>query len=82
MLTVGQTRMTDRLVSLERTIDSLNGQLQEVRCELHQSKIQPLPVRFWRNLVGFKSGQEYMSAVCNRKVRPNRKVVSHDGSRA
>ena len=77
-----QTRMTDRLVSLERTIDSLNGQLQEVRCELHQSKVQPLPVRFWRNLVVFKSGQEYMSAVCNRKVRPNRKVVSHDGSRA
>lgn len=82
MLNVGQTRMTNRLVDLERTIDSLNGQLREVRSELQHSKQQPLPVRFWRNLVGFKSGQEYMSAVCNRKVRPNTKVVTHAGSRA
>ncbi len=79
---VGQSRMTDRLVSLERTIHSLNGQLQEVRCELHHSKLQPLPVRFWRNLVRFTSGQEYMSAVCNQKVRPNTKVVSYASSRA
>lgn len=77
-----QTRMVGRLVDLERTIDSLTGQLQEVRCELHQAKVQPLPIRFWRNLVRLKSGQEYMSTVCNRKVRPNTKVVSYASSRA
>jgi len=82
MLTGGQIRMTDRLVDLERTIDSLTGQLQEVRCELHQAKVQPLPVRFWRNFVRLKSGQEYMSAVCSRKVRPNTKVGSYASSRA
>ncbi len=77
MLTGGRTLMTDRLVSLERTIDSLNGQLREVRWELGHAKAEPLPVRLWRNLVGGRSEQEYMSTVCNRNVRPNTKVVSH-----
>jgi len=77
MLTDGRVLMTDRLVSLERTIDSLNGQLREVRWELGQAKAEPLPVRLWRNLVGGKSEQEYMSTVCNRNVRPNTKVVVH-----
>lgn len=82
MLTGGRTLMTDRLVTLERTIDSLNGQLREVRWELGHTKPDPLPVRLWRNLVGPKSEQEYMSTVCNRHVRPNTKVVPHGGSRA
>lgn len=75
-----ETRMADRLISLERTIDSLNGQLQEVRSELQHAKGQPL--RFWHSLVRVTSGQVYMSAVCNRRIRPNIKVVSHDDSRA
>ncbi len=82
MLTGGRTLMTDRLVSLERTIDSLNGQLREVRWELGHTKAEPLPVRLWRNLVGGRSEQDYMSTVCNRNVRPNTKVVSHGRSRA
>ena len=81
MLTDGRALMTDRLVMLERTIDVLNGQLREVRWELGHTKAEPLPVRLWRNLVGAKSEQEYMSTVCNRNVRPNAKVVSHGGSR-
>lgn len=81
MLTGGRTLMTERLVSLERTIDSLNGQLREVRWELGHSKAEPLPVRLWRHLVGSRSEQEYMSTVCNRHVRPNTKVVSHGCSR-
>lgn len=82
MLTSGRTLVTERLVSLERTIDSLNGQLRDVRGELGHAKAEPLPVRLWRNLVGSKSEQEYMSTVCNRNVRPNTKVVSHGRSRA
>ena len=82
MLTGGRTLMTDRLVSLERTIDSLNGQLREVRWELGHTKAEPLPVRLWRNLVGGRSEQDYMSTVCNRNVRPNTKVVSRGRSRA
>lgn len=82
MLTGGRTLVTERLVSLERTIDSLNGQLREVRWELGHAKVEPLPIRLWRNLVGSRSEQEYMSTVCNRNVRPNTKVVSHGRSGA
>jgi hypothetical protein len=82
MLTGGRTLVTERLVSLERTIDSLNGQLREVRWELGHARVEPLPIRLWRNLVGSRSEQEYMSTVCNRNVRPNTKVVSHGRSSA
>ncbi|MDP3089357.1 MAG: hypothetical protein Q8N04_01670 [Nitrospira sp.] len=82
MLTGGRTLVTDRLVSLEQTIDALNGQLRDVRWELGHAKVEPLPIRLWRNLVGGRSEQDYMSTVCNRNVRPNTKVVSHGRSRA
>ena len=82
MHTVGKSFGTGRLVDLERTVDSLNGQLREMQWELYRAKAKPLPVRLWRNLVSLKGGQEFMSAVCNRRIRPNTKVVSHVGSRA
>ena len=82
MLTVGKSFGTDRLVDLERTVDSLNGQLREMQWELYRAKGEPLPVRVWRNLVSLKGGQEFMSAVCNRRARPNTKVVSHADPRA
>ncbi|MDO9118149.1 MAG: hypothetical protein Q7U39_09345 [Nitrospira sp.] len=82
MLTGGRTLVTERLVSLEQTIDALNGQLRDVRWELGHAKVEPLPIRLWRNLVGGRSEQDYMSTVCNRNVRPNTKVVSHGRSRA
>jgi hypothetical protein len=68
---------TGRLIDLERTVNSLNGQLREIQWELCRTKSEPLPVRLWRNLVSPKGGQEFMSAVCNRRARPNTKVVSH-----
>jgi hypothetical protein len=74
--------MTDRLGDLERTVDSLNGQLREVQWELHQTKVEPLAIRLWRTLLPHKGGGLFMSAVCNRRIRPNTKVVSHDCSRA
>ena len=82
MLTVGKSFGTDRLVDLERTVDSLNGQLREMQWELYRAKGEPLPVRVWRNLVSLKGGQEFMSAVCNRRARPNTKVMSHADPRA
>jgi len=74
--------VTDRLVDLERTVDSLNDQLREMQWELCRAKAKPFPVRLWHNLVSFKGGQEFMSDVCNRRARPNTKMVSHAGSRA
>jgi hypothetical protein len=82
MLTVGKSFGTNRLVNLERTVDSLNGQLREMQWELYRTKAEPLPVRLWRNLVSLKGGQEFMSAVCNRRARPNTKMASHAGPRA
>ena len=81
MLIVGKSFGTDRLVDLERTMDSLNGQSREIQWDLYRAKAEPLPLRLWRNLVSLKGRQESMSAVCNRRARPNTKVVSHADSR-
>jgi hypothetical protein len=81
MLIAARSIGTDRLVHLERTVDSLNGQLREMQGRLYRSKAESLPLRLWRNLVSLKSGREFMSGVCSRSARPNTKVVSHADSR-
>jgi hypothetical protein len=82
MLTAGRSFRTERLGDLERTVDSLNGQLRKMQWDLYRAKAEPLSTRLWRNLVSLKGGQEFMSAVCNRCVRPNTKVVSYADPRA
>jgi len=79
---VGRPFGTMRLVDLERTVDSLNGQLRKMQWDLYRAKAEPLSVRLWRNLASFKVGQEFMSDVCNRRARPNTKLVTHAHSRA
>lgn len=82
MHTGGRPYEAERLVDLERTVDFLNGQLREVQWKLGRPKVDLLPVRLWRTLVSPKGGQEFMSAVCNRQVRPNTKMVSHADPRS
>jgi hypothetical protein len=82
MLMVGRSIATDRLIDLEQTVDSLNGELRKIQWDLYRAKAEPLPTRLWRNLVSLKSRQEFMSAVCNRRARPNTKMVSHADPRA
>jgi hypothetical protein len=77
MFIPGRSFRADRLVDLERTVDFLNGQVRKMQRELYRAKSEPLSVRLWRNLVSRKGGQEFMSTVCNRRVRPNMKLVSH-----
>jgi hypothetical protein len=77
MLTFGKVFGTERLIDLERTVDSLSGQLRKVQWDLYRAKSEPLPTRLWRNLVSLKGGQEFMSTVCNRSARPNTKVISY-----
>jgi hypothetical protein len=79
--TTGRSAETNRLMNLERTVEVLNGQLREIQWERCRVKTGPLPVRWWRTLVP-QRGDVFMSAVCNRRIRPNTKVVSHVGSRA
>ena len=82
MHTVSRSVEADRLVDLERTVDSLNGQLREMQWKLYRAKAEPLSMRLWRNLVSPKSGPEFMSAVCNRRARPNTRMVVHADPRA
>ncbi len=77
MFITGRSSRGGRLVDLERTVDFLNGQVRKMQGELHRAKAVPITIRLWRNLVGLKGRQEFMSAVCNRCVRPNTKLVSH-----
>jgi hypothetical protein len=82
MLTASKSVEADRLVDLERTVDSLNGQLREMQWELYRAKAEPLSMRLWRNLVSPKGDREFMSAVCNRRARPNTRMVVHADPRA
>jgi len=81
MLTARRSFMTDRLGDLERTVDTLNGQLREVQWELQRTKSAALPFRLWRSFLSHKDTGVFMSAVCNRRIRPNTKLVSYDCSR-
>ena len=60
----------DEFLNLQRTVDALSEQLREVQWEL-QHKNEP----FWKSLGFRKSGSEFMSAVCNRRIRPNIKAA-------
>lgn len=65
----------NRLMDLERTVDVLNGRLREVQWTLQRAKGHSLTERLWRNLLSTtRQGSEFMSAVCNRRIRPNTKV--------
>ncbi|THJ21462.1 MAG: hypothetical protein CAF45_011560 [Nitrospira sp. CG24E] len=82
MLIARRSLRTDRLADLKRTVDVLNGQLREAQGELYRVKAEPLLVWLWRNLVSVKGRQAFMSAVCNRRVRPNTRMVLHADPRA
>lgn len=70
----------ERLMDLERTVDTLNEQLRAMQWQLRQAKRHSLSERFWKNLKGSRQGSEFMSAVCNRQVRPNTKMVNYVGT--
>lgn len=77
----GRDVTRDRLQYLERTVGALNGQLRDMQWELQRAKKgQSVTERFWKNLVS--PGEVFMSAVCNRRIRPNTKVVDDGTARA
>jgi len=81
MLTTGRLFRKDRLVDLERTVKSLHGQLREMQSELDRAKAEPVPNRVWRDFANVTGGREFMSDVCNRRARPNQRMLSHVDSR-
>jgi len=60
----------DEVLNLQRTVDALSEQLREVQWEL-QHKNEP----FWKSLSFRKPASEFMSAACNRRIRPNIKTA-------
>lgn len=77
---VGVTR--ERLIDLQRTVDSLQGRVQDMQWELRQANRRPLTERWWKNLLGARSSNAFMSACCSRRVRPNTKMVDYVGTRS
>jgi hypothetical protein len=60
----------DEFLNLQRTVDALSEQLRDVQLELqHKNEA------FWKSLGFRKPASEFMSAVCNRRIRPNTKAT-------
>ncbi len=80
MAKVEQQVTKARLMDLERTVDALTGRLKDVQWELQQAKGGSLTERLWKNLTGSWQGREFMSACCNRRARPNMRMVDYAGT--
>ena len=71
----------DRLIELEKTIVILDHRVQMIQCGLQQAKGTSFTERLW-SLMGSKPKQALMTAVCNRRVRPNTRMVLYANPRA
>lgn len=67
----------ERLMDLQRTVDTLQGRVQDMQWELRYAQRRTLSERWWRNLLGTRQANTFMSACCNRRVRPNTKMVDY-----
>lgn len=76
---MGMTK--ERLMDLQRTVETLQGRVQDMQWELRQATQGSLTERWWKNLLRTKQGA-YMSACCNRRVRPNTKMVNYVATRS
>jgi hypothetical protein len=82
MIATERTTLTkDHLMNLERTVAALDNRLQNIQWGLQRSTAGLLAERF-RSLMRSKKRSRLMSTVCNRHIRSNTKVASHDGPRA
>jgi hypothetical protein len=70
-----------RLMDLERVVEMLNGQLRAVQWELRQAKCWSLAERLRINLASVRRNHIFMSAVCNQRIRPNRKEAGRGAAR-
>ncbi|WP_455379479.1 hypothetical protein [Petrachloros mirabilis] len=80
MMVTEQGISKERLMDLERTVEALNGRLRDMQWELQQVRGQSLTERLWKNFMTSRQGSAFMSTVCNRRIRPNTKVLDHVGT--
>ena len=67
----------ERLMDLQRTVDTLQGRVQDMQWELRHAQRRTLSERWWRNLLGTRQANTFMSACCNRRVRPNTRMMDY-----
>jgi hypothetical protein len=78
MIHTEQTLVTkERLRDLERTVATLDDRLRTIQRGLQRGHAGSLKTRFW-SLIRSKSNAEFMSAVCNQRIRSNTKRVTHE----
>lgn len=70
----------DRLTDLERTVAALDSRLRTIQWGLQQNPTGSLKKRLW-SFMRPNPSDEFMSAVCNQRVRSNTKRVTHESSR-
>lgn len=70
----------DRLTDLERTVAALDSRLRTIQWRLQRTHRGSLRKRLW-NFMRSSPNAEFMSAVCNQRVRSNTKRMTHDSSR-
>lgn len=81
MVMIEQTVITkDRLMDLERTVAALDNRLRTIQWGLQHTNAGSL-IRRFRSLMRSRQGSEFMSTVCNQRVRSNTKVLTHDNPR-
>jgi hypothetical protein len=71
-----------RLMDLQRTVDTLQGHVQDMQWQLRHAQRRPLAERWWKNLLRTRQGDAFMSACCDRRVRPNTKMVAYVTTRS
>ncbi len=71
----------DRLTDLERTVAALDSRLRTIQWGLQRTHSGSLRTRLW-SFMRSNPSTEFMSAVCNQRIRSNTKRVTHESSRA
>jgi len=82
MMTIEQRLTHSRLVDLERVVELLNGQLHALQRELDQSRSWSSGGQLQSNFISLRRNHQFMSAICNRRVRPNIKGSSDNGAKS
>ena len=70
-----------RLMDMERVMEMLNEQLHSLQKELHQANSWSASGQLRNNVLSLRRNRLFMSAICNQRIRPNTKEVSHGVAR-
>jgi len=81
MTTIEQRLTHSRLMDLERVVEILNGQLYALQRELDQSRSWSSAGQLQSNFLSLRRNHQFMSAICNRRIRPNIKGPSDNGAK-